>query len=579
MTTRSDVQYNDDILVNRSFQQNQERALFIFFSCTMDSDHNIIHAASNRNEDRGLDDEEEGFDDSESHCSSESNLGRCPPISASNIARHAHEQEQHQYNPQQHVHLESTFPINAMHYPQYVSETQRARSDVATVCSGSVLEDIEVESVISQEDNESSRLQQHPLQQQQQQHQDVAAGNFDDEYQNRAATLTCQTISSTNDVSELEYGFDRNGQNQRGHRYFESNAERSRAASSHVDKTNETFDYDHVPVFSSTLSSIALLLASENPLNSYGMGPPLSRSLLLDRGLSNHHHHGSDSGSLPECETRSNVSSSYNQDYDSMQPAYTFNSSNANEKVNDEFDETAVEKVVRLRIHDSHSQSGSVKSYGSCNTGGDTDDCGGSLDVETHSIETKSIYSQDDVAMAVTDNPSNTSATTACGTTSLMMARLEENAETENEISCSLSKERHDARKRTGEHKSFDTNSIMMQQLIHHNANSDHIDQPSKNDSHYQWSFMHQTGHDYDPRRSHNDIMHSRWEKGQRTHEHSVSSLDGVTVTANDVAETDNSSHHKNPENIRGRRSGRENDRQQERSRSRDREDEKMPSR
>lgn len=539
----------------------------------MDGDENNFDNVERNYQIRGgqeVDDDDSS--DSDSHCSSESsrNFVRSRPISTSNIALHAHQQRQQQLE-QQNADLETAFSINAMHYHHnFLSETQRARSDAATVCSGSILEDIEVESVISQEDNESSsNLQQN--QQHQQQHQDDATGIFDDEYQNQSSMTIHQKVDARSELSENDFGFEMNGQIQRGHRYLDSIDEaRSRAFPAHFDKAYDTFETDQAPpVFSSSLSSIALLLASEN--HSYGMGPPLSRSLLLDRGLS-HHHHGSDSGSLQEYETRSNVSSSCNQDYEAIQPSY---------KGNEDFDETAVEKVVRLRLHDSHSQSGSVKSYGSFNTGGDTDDCGGSLDVETHSIEAKSIHSQDDVAMLVTDNPISTPNATMHNTTSVpAVARSDENVE--DDVNCRSSpNERHEGQETDGD-TSLVTKKIMRQEFKQHETSSANNDVSSMNDSHFQWNFMRQTGHDYDHRRSYDDIMNSRWDKVTNTQDHS-----GVldAVPANDGVVADDS-YHQSKSHRRGRRSGKskldndeERERKRERSRSRDREDEKMPSR
>lgn len=550
-----------DVGNNLALQRSQDRTLVVFSSAMSDND-NAISVERNR---RGRGPDDDGTNDSDS-CSSgkhsRDSRGSQPIAgSPSNVLR-AEEQQRQEQRQLQNADLETTFQFNAMHYHHYVSETQRARSDVATVCSGSVIEDIEVESVMSQEENESCKLQQHQPQQQQHQRQDVASGIFYDEYQNHSSMRMHQKTAVSLDESAVDCGLDKAAQ---GQIYRDSGVERHQAFPAHVDKAYETPDADQAPVFSASLSSIALVLASGNYLNSCGMGPPLSRALLLDGVLPQfHHHHGSDSGSLLECDTRSNVSSTGNQDYDPAQP--TYQASGTTENGCEEFEETAVDKVVRLRIHDSHSQSGSVKSYGSFNTVGDTDDCGGSLDVETHSIEAKSIHSQDDVAMSnnsVLSHRTNAAADAMPTSALAPEARSEEIEGGEAYNTYLIPNEGHEE---------ANSNSFISENSI--TVTSANIDLPSMNESNYRWRFMHQIGNDYDPRQSNDDATRSGWDKPAHNQGH---------YGAFDASTTSNggTSHSFRYPNMyqRGRRGSNVNDVEQnekrDRSRSRDREDEK----
>lgn len=205
----------------------------------------------------------------------------------------------------------------------YLSDAQR--SDVATVCSGSVADETEeVESILSQEDQHQS------LASMQASEKPLAAGI------RRTPSGGSRGVEFADDAPQAQ------GEQPTG----------------------------RSPVFpgNGPLTSLAHLPEAAMPLHS--MGPPLNRALLLQRteglatgsdgGMAHHHTHSD--GSV-------DMEPHWNQD-------------------------------DKKRAADSKpgSQAGSVKSYGSNNGSahGDTDDCGGSLDVETHSIETRSIHSQDE---------------------------------------------------------------------------------------------------------------------------------------------------------------------------------------
>jgi hypothetical protein len=235
---------------------------------------------------------------------------------------------------------ETNFPT-AM---SYVSDAQR--SDAATVCSGSVVDDIEVESVLSQEDHLSVT--------------NAGTGRSTGRSMNRLVEFALAAS--------------------------ESEAKPS-APSSVIPRRHEAkIDSPKKPP--SVLS----------PLEVHDMGPPLSRALLMQKaemGLLHltGHRAGSvgstgansdDCGGSLDVETHSVQSQ---EDLLSLVAAESHKGEDAGE-----------------RGKYTLSQTGSVKSGGSQNGSdngaqGDTDDCGGSLDVETYSLENenRSVYSQGDV--------------------------------------------------------------------------------------------------------------------------------------------------------------------------------------
>lgn len=192
-----------------------------------------------------------------------------------------------------------------------VSETQR--SDAATVCSNSIAEDIEVESVLSQED------------------------------QQQAALVTQHSPVGSRRVTRA--------------RLVEFTA--TAAIMSH-----QLLPHAGFPSAEGTSSS---------------MGPPLSRSLLQQKV----------DGSYLRVSSTSSVKS--------------FGSHTGSEVMSklrlDDCSGSMEDEITSSKVVLTCSRPSSVKSFGS--TG--TDDCSGSLDVETHSIETKSVHSQEDTFNADTD--------------------------------------------------------------------------------------------------------------------------------------------------------------------------------
>jgi len=185
----------------------------------------------------------------------------------------------------------------------YMSDAQR--SDVATVCSGSIADETEVESVTSQEDQQ--QLHSHP--------------------------------SSSGLAQEGSGAY---------HRYLSGGSR-------------------GVNIFMSHLPEAAMAMHS--------MGPPLNRALLLQRtegSFSQPGSVGSNTGSEGMAHTHSDdghasldMESNWNQD-----------------------DSHEASEGAKKNGFKPASRAGSVKS--------DNDDCACSLDVETHSVETRSIHSQDE---------------------------------------------------------------------------------------------------------------------------------------------------------------------------------------
>lgn len=198
---------------------------------------------------------------------------------------------------------EAYYPASMSSAMSCVSETQR--SDAATVCSNSIAEDIEEESVLSQEDQHAALVTQHS-----------PVGSF---------TATAAIMS-------------------------------------HQLLPNAGF------------------ASAEGTSSLHNMGPPLSRSLLQQK-----------------------VESSYMQ-VSSTSSVKSFGSHTGSEVMSrlrlDDYGGSVEDEIISSKTALTSSRPSSVKSFGSAGT----DDCSGSLDVETHSIETKSVHSQEDTFNTYTDN-------------------------------------------------------------------------------------------------------------------------------------------------------------------------------
>jgi hypothetical protein len=225
----------------------------------------------------------------------------------------------------------------------YASDAQR--SDVATVCSGSVVEDIELESVLSQDDERlPGTLQGTPV-----------AGVY----------VAARRSSSVG---------------------------------------NRVVEFTEVSP------------SKDSSLSLHNMGPPLNRTLLLQREYASSQtggsvksygsYTGSDGGGAQNAQYSDDCESTHSQEGIAAmdeEDGAALPAGSASRAVDDC-------EEVKLPGRDTSSQAGSVKSYGS-NAGSavhsDTDcDCGGSLDVETHSVGTRSIHSQDEAPpVAATEEP------------------------------------------------------------------------------------------------------------------------------------------------------------------------------
>jgi hypothetical protein len=245
----------------------------------------------------------------------------------------------------------------------YLSDAQR--SDVATVCSGSVTEDIfEVESVLSQEDQ-------------------VLLHNHSDSGSHHPSP-TSSTIRADRTTALWR---------RTGHRVAEFvNAPRMEHDEARTIPGKATTELPPVAPWQGYETALAAF---------HKMGPPLSRALLIQRGYetsskaesvkSAGSHTGSegahDCGNSVDVETHS-----VHSQEDTTNPL-------------DSGTQVQLTTAERSRpvAKENHSRSESVKSFGS-RAGSeiacllDTDDCGGSLDVETHSVETRSNHSQEDGA-------------------------------------------------------------------------------------------------------------------------------------------------------------------------------------
>ena len=222
------------------------------------------------------------------------------------------------FRPQHHpvsAHLMS----GETHFPtamSYISDAQR--SDVATVCSGSVAEDIEVESVLSQEDH-------HPP--------DPLA----------AASLRRAAAASASRVVE----------------------------------------FARAPPLQNQIPNVS----QRRSLSLHNMGPPLNRTLLLQRK-------GETSSSRPSSVRSFGSDGAANVNSDDCGGSLDV------EAHSEQSHEDAVATHAKISQNNVPTPASSVKSFGSqqgeSDTGAqDTDDCGGSLDVETHSVGARSIHSQE----------------------------------------------------------------------------------------------------------------------------------------------------------------------------------------
>ena len=237
------------------------------------------------------------------------------------------------------------------HFPtamSYASDAQR--SDVATVCSGSVADDIEVESVFSQDDNH---------------HRLHGSGQASPAHFLNPTGLAAKRGSGVGRVVEF-----------------------SDAPSLHTGVPGGFRRH-----------------SDNRSLSLHDMGPPLSRTLLLQKnvdGISSRpssvrsfgSHTGSDGATHPHSD---DCGGSLDVEAQSEQERWDPNQSSGVAL-------SAEQTQDHGQINTSHGSTpaNSVKSYGSQASEGahDTDDCGGSMDVETHSVGTRSIHSQEDTHSA-----------------------------------------------------------------------------------------------------------------------------------------------------------------------------------
>jgi len=242
----------------------------------------------------------------------------------------------------------------------YASDAQR--SDVATVCSNSVAEDIEVESVFSQEGD----------------HQITAPLSNTHLYQSPPSSEKNFTTGGNNSR--------RGGGNNRVVDFASAPLQQQpldpRKTATVVPLKGPLRQHD----YSSTASG-------ENSLSINAMGPPLSRALLMQKA----------EGIAGAAARAGSVKS---DDCGGSLDVETHSIQSQEDTQNIQRSETAInEKLHAAKPKDSSSRADSVKSFGST-TGsdrGDMDDCANSLDVEVYSNETRSVLSQDDAELAEPD--------------------------------------------------------------------------------------------------------------------------------------------------------------------------------
>lgn len=240
----------------------------------------------------------------------------------------------------------------------YVSDAQR--SDVATVCSGSCVEDIEGESVMSQEDEKF------PTASSQQQ---------------STAALGSSNSSSTDQ------------------------------GAAYVVVRRGSIAGNRVVEFTKALQARNSSLCFQN------MGPPSNR--MLQREYTSSHPGSLKSYSSYAARSDGGSGAQNAQDFDDCE---SMNSQDGGSDMNqDDIEARAVDSDAIIvdeseegipPRRDTPARADSFKSYGS-NTGSLSDpnyDCGGSLDVETHSVGSQSIPSQDETSSPPPPEESETSA-------------------------------------------------------------------------------------------------------------------------------------------------------------------------
>ena len=261
------------------------------------------------------------------------------------------------------------------------------RSDVATVCSGSVLEDIEVESVFSQEDTMNSNQQflsqqalhsdgttQPPSQQQQEQQQQQQ------QYSSPTSEATVsRPIKYTNSKHVVEFAAPillADDELVIAKSSYGSPAARREGVS--VGTNVATTDSTTATLGAATESPIAFSSSHKSTM----MGPPLDRTfLLLQKCGSNEKAATGEGGDSVK---------SFGTQSDDCGGSLDVEAHSIHSQEGDAHNRTAGSITERSYS----SRPASVRSFedGSQQTDGD---CGGSLDVETQSIETRSIHSQE----------------------------------------------------------------------------------------------------------------------------------------------------------------------------------------
>jgi hypothetical protein len=268
----------------------------------------------------------------------------------------------------------------------YLSDAQR--SDVATVCSGSVADETEVESVLSQEDQLNAQQ----------------AHNF----------------SPINPPSERQLlAPETNGRLSSGGTHGGTSVAEFADTDTPPPETEPraTVVPGNHPLLIQTLetqttsasaSASALTAPSEftvaylredEAIAMHSMGPPLNRALLLQRtGGSSPHDQVDSVKSFGSGDGMAHTHSDDGQgSIDYMEPHWNQEDTRRMENA-ESARKSAIDSAKSSHSKDSMSQAGTDSNYGDsdCAALVDTDDCGGSLDVETHSIETRSIHSQDE---------------------------------------------------------------------------------------------------------------------------------------------------------------------------------------
>jgi hypothetical protein len=260
------------------------------------------------------------------------------------------------------------------HFPtamSYVSDAQR--SDVGTVCSGSVMDDNEVESVLSQEDSHNHLTQSHNY------HQSPSIGD-------RTIPVggTMRRVDSSGRVVEFSSAQPPLPQLQ------------NEIPSRKVAPT--------VPAIPNVAPPPAIPNTTTLQVSLHNMGPPLNRTWLLQKGIEGTSSRPSSVRSFGSHTGSDGAANAHSDDCGGSLDVEA-HSVHSQEDIVIVMHPAAGEGVVpepptRMNKEPS-SRPSSVKSFGSLpgsDTAAqvDTDDCGGSLDVETHSVETRSVHSQEE---------------------------------------------------------------------------------------------------------------------------------------------------------------------------------------